>query len=394
MTQLLHQLGHRYQWSLSSIMEDNTGDGAILGPRYMEPAKLNGISESLRKTSLFDPQFFLPNTVVGKLKDYSFFPSVLSGSFSTTDWSVSSASDCAKRCIEFQSTNGFGGIIIPTRFYEGMPSNFTTNQESQFVCPFLNSIDSLNVKKPVYLQLILTDQMLKDKAYTTQILNWITSFPKLSGIYLIIYVHNRAKQIADVDLLIGILNFIRALKIAGMAVVVGYTNTESVLLLCADPDAVTMGAYENLRMFSLRAFENQENDNRGHGPNARIYIPRLFDWIEHQYIGAISRVVENIDDYIGNDSYRMQMFEPTYNWHFAKSEPYKHYFKAFTAQFRQFARLTGTPLVDKVLTECQNAYNEFDRLRKSGIILPSGNAGEHIAAWITAINLWRQEVGL
>lgn len=390
MTLLLHQLGHRYQWSIASIAEDNAGDGVIIGPRYMEPSKVANIPYSLRYRSLFDPQFFLPNTAAGKLREYAFFPDILSDGFSTAEWSTDSASECADRCLEFQLSMEFGAVVIPTRFYEGMPSNFITDQESQFVHPFLSSVERLGVDTAVYLQLILTDQMLKDQTYKAEILNWITSFPELSGVYLIVHVHNRTKQISDIDLLIGLLNFISVLKRVGMCIVIGYTNTESLLLLCAEPDAVTMGSYENLRMFSLRAFEDQDGSTT-RGPSARIYIPRLLDWVEHQYIGAIARVVSNLDDYIGNDSYRMRMFQPTYNWHFTKPEPYKHYFKSFSDQFHRLQASSGNSPVDRILAECQQALNDFEALRESGIVFPPGSGGEHLANWITAINLWRRE---
>ncbi|MEW6172244.1 MAG: hypothetical protein AB1510_04150 [Bacillota bacterium] len=388
MTSLLHQLGHRYQWSLLSILEENSGDGVIVGPRYMGPETVSQIPHTLRARSLFDPQFFLPNTARGKLQDYSFFPDVLSGGYSTTDWNTGIALDCASRCLEFQRAFGFSALVIPTRFYEGMPSEFIPNQENQFVIPFLQSIEGSRINLPVYLQLILTDQMLRDETYRTGILNWATSFPELDGIYLIYHVHNRQKQIGNIDFLMGLMNFIAALKNANMAVFVGYTNTESILLLCAGPDAVTMGSYENLRMFGLRSFE-KENGSVTRGPNARVYIPRLMDWVDYQYIGAIGRVVGNIDEYIDDDNYRIRMFEPFYNWHFTKPEPYKHYFKSFTQQFQRIASSSDRELLENVAYECQQALEEFRVLRSSGIVFPPGNGGEHLASWMTVINLWR-----
>jgi hypothetical protein len=393
MTQLLHQLGHQYQWNLQSHQNDHTGDGVIVGPRYMDPDKLSGIPYILRKQSFFDPQFFLPNSARGKLQKYSFFPDVLAGGFTTTEWSPVVSSECANGCVEFQRSMGFGSVVIPTRFYEGMPSDYISKQEHQFVTPFLACIGDLKLEVPVYLQLILTDQMLKDKPYREQILNWVTSFPEVSGVYLIYHVHNRQKQIGDIDLLMSLMSFISALKAANMSVVVGYTNAESALLLCAGPDAVTMGSYENLRMFNLRSFEEADGSVR-RGPNARVYIPRLLEWVEYQYIGAIRRVVGDIDEYIGDDSYRMSMFEPKYNWHFTKREPYMHYFKSFTMQFQRLSSPTDGTLIDKVLAECQQAHNEFRNLREKGVVFPSGSGGEHIAGWITTINLWRREAGI
>lgn len=393
MKRILHQLGHRYQWSLSSIETDDTGDGVIIGPRYMSPEKVREIPLDVRTQSLFDPQFFLPHSAIGKLREYSFFPEILAGGFSTTEWTPNTSIDCAKKCIEFQNSIDLNALIIPTRFYEGMPSDFISNQESQFVVPFLESISQLGDSHQSYLQLILTDQMIKDSSYRTSLLNWATSYPELSGIYLLVHVNNRMKQLCDIDLLLALLNFIAALKTAGMSVIIGYTNTESILLLCSEPDAVTMGSYENLRMFNLRSFREQKSSII-RGPHARIYIPRLLAWVQYQYIGAIERVVDNLDDYIGEDSYRMRMFKPTYNWHFTKSEPYMHYFKTFASQYKHLSSSSGSALLDNVLNVCKQAQNEFAALRDSGVVFPAGSGGEHLASWITVLNLWRREVGL
>lgn len=389
MTRLYHQLGHRFQWSLASIRTDDTGEGVIVGPRYMAPAKVCDIPTSLRRNSLFDPQFFLPNSARGKLPEYSFFPHVLSGGFTTGEWTSEMARSCAESCLAFQSSHQFSAIVIPTRFYEGMPGNFVSSQEEQFVVPFLQSIEHSGLTGgPVYLQLILTDQMVKDEEYRADILNWITSYTELDGIYLIYHVHNRQKQITDIDFLIGILQFVGALKHAGLSVVVGYTNTESVLLLSVGPDALTVGSYENLRMFNLRSFE-EPAESRMRGPTPRVYVPRLLQWIEYQYVGAIGRVVNDLGDYLEDNEYRVRMFEPTYNWHFTKPEPYRHYFSSFARQFRRLGSSSPAAAVDVILAECQHAAREYEALNEAGLVFPPDSSGAHLASWITALNLWR-----
>ncbi len=389
MTALFHQLGHRFQWSLDSLTDEGTGDGAIIGPRYMDRSCVTRLPDAIRTVSLFDPQFFLPQSAQGKLSTYPFFPQVIAGGFATTEWDETLGDRCAQECLRFQDECAFGSLVIPGRFYDGMPSDFVERQETQFVRPFMEAAERLGLRRPILLQLIVTDQMLRDERYQADLLNWVTSFPELAGVYLIYHVHNRRKQIDDIDFLIGVLQFCRSLKQADLRVVVGYTNTEAILLSCVEVDVVSMGAYENLRMFSTTAFEERDESPR-RGPNARVYIPRLLQWVEYPYLGAIRRVVPDIDAYIHDNEHRVEMFSPIYNWHFTKPHPYKHFFGAFADQFRRICSTTGALRIDAVVQECERAIQEYDQLSRSGLVFDPESAGTHIPRWLTALNLWRR----
>jgi hypothetical protein len=370
-------------------VEQQTGDGVIIGPRYIERTKVQALQANIRQSAFFDPQFFLPQSSQGKLPTYTFFPQVIAGGFSTTEWNDDLQLRCSEACILFQQECDFKYLIIPLRFFEGMPSDFIEKQERHFVNPFLETAMRLHVTKPILLQLIVTDQMIREDQYRTDLLNWITSYPGIQGIYLIYHVHNRRKQIDDIDFIIPLLGFCASLKAAGMKVFVGYCNTEALLLVAAGVDAVTMGAYENLRMFNVTAFSERE-DTVIRGPNARVYIPKLLQWVEYPYVGAIRRVVSNIDDYIEDNDHRVAMFSPTYNWHFTKPDPYMHYFVAFSRQLRRLCNLNGDARIDAILAECTQAISEYDRLYQEGIVFDTDSAGTHISRWITALNLWRR----
>jgi len=53
MIKIFHQLGHRYKWSMDSLVESNTGDGVIIGPRYMDYEKVAALPTGLRESSFF-----------------------------------------------------------------------------------------------------------------------------------------------------------------------------------------------------------------------------------------------------------------------------------------------------------------------------------------------------
>jgi hypothetical protein len=390
MTQLFHQLGHRSNWSIDSIDVQGTGDGLIIAPRSMEMQKVMALPETVRRKSFFDPQYFLPHSDKGKLSSYPFFPNVVADGFSTSEWDQTLAIRSATECVEFQASCDFKFIIIPTRFIEGMPRNYIDRQQSLFVHPFIEAYSRANIKKPLILELILTDQMLKDNRFRNDILNWVTGSQAISGVYLIYYINPRNKQIRDIEFLITVLLFIQSLKQAGMIAIVGYTNTESIPLLAANPDILTMGSYENLRMFNISTFENSDDQRRG--PNARIYVAKLLQWIEHQYIGAISRLVGSIDDYIDDNEHRITMFQPSYKWHFTRPDPYKHYFISFSNQFRRLNEYNGRERLEVLKMECINALSEFNNLKDRGLVVDNESNEVHVASWINALNFFEKEI--
>jgi len=387
MTQLFHQLGHRYKWNIESFSTENTGNGLIIAPRYMSYDYVNSMNRQLKRNSIFDPQFYLPNSDRGYLQTYPFFPNVLAEGFSTAEWNVELAKQSAEDCLAFQNDCDFQYIVIPTR-YHSTPSDFIELQTNLFVEPFLNVYSSKRYDKPCLLQLILTDNMLKDEQNRNDLLNWITGLENIAGVYLIYYLSPRHKQIDDIDFLISVMLFIRALKVAKMTIVLGYLNTESIPLLVCDPDIVTMGSYENLRMFSLRSFQEAESEQRG--PNARIYVSKLLQWIDHQYIGIISKKVEDPKGFFDDTEYRVAMFQPTYNWHFSKSEPYKHYFVSFAREFERLLSCNASNRFSTIQDECRKAIQYYEYFDKNGIIFEQDSSGRHISYWLTALNQYKK----
>ena len=210
--EIYHQLGFRFQWNFQSIEEDDTGHGVILAPRYMERDKIETLKNKVKKKALFDPQFFLPDTDRGHLCSYEFFPCVAGDGFETTEYVDNFAFDCAERCIDFQLKNNFRYIIIPTRYKTGMPTDFIKSQENQFIKPFLKAIRKMEVVKDIFIQLILNDDMIKDEEYSSDLLNWITGYDDIAGVYLITEVASRSKQIKDIEYLFSYLRFINALN--------------------------------------------------------------------------------------------------------------------------------------------------------------------------------------
>jgi hypothetical protein len=385
-----HQLGHNYKWNLKSILFDMSGDGLIVGPRYLPKKRAQKISSETGKVTLFDPQFYIPGTSRGHLATYDFYPDVLAEGFSTAGYEGEIAQEGAARCLAFQDAGNFDAMIVPTRYVEGSPSNFTQAQTELFVRPFIDNYVSSGYERPLLLQVIINDLMLKDDLWMAGLLNWATSFDEIQGIYLIFKRDIAQKQIVDVGVLLGMMRTVSALRKSGLEVIVGYVNIEALLLSLAGPTAVATGSYENLRMFSLRAFEDQD-DRKQQGPTPRVYSPLLCQWIEYPYVDAMRQLGVAVEDIFGESSYRVEMFEPTFEWNFNKPQLYQHYFLVFLEQLHRLDHLDSRERCLAVMAILRAAMTAYEELSGSGLVFSPSSSGDHLPLWATVVNIFAKE---
>lgn len=389
--EIYHQVGHNFKWNLDSIRDDSTADGLIIGPRSVERPKVENLDPKTRRKAIFDPQFFLPDLPKGHLDTYDFFPDIAANGFETDDFADGSADTSAKGCVGFQLANDFRCVTIPTRYLPGMPSEFIESQTRLFVTPFLEACNALGCEKPIILQLVLNDNMVKDKEYAADLLNWVTGIGGVSGVYLITETSSLSKQVKDSDYLYCLLRFISALGENDLKVILGYLNTESILLSLAHPRAVTMGAYENTRSFHIRTF--QPSTGRQQGPRPRLYISRALQWIDRGYHGAIIRRFPGSGALFNVNKYQALMFKPTFKWHFTKPELYKHHFLELSRQLRQISSTLARERFKLVSSMIEEAMEVFEKIRNVGIVLDGDNDGSHLPAWMTAANEFGRDEG-
>lgn len=390
-TKIIHQLGHRYCWNFDSYQNDGVGDGFIIAPSHMERNYVERLSDEIKNTSFFDPQFFLPNTRVRKLPSYDFFPDVISSGFTTQEFTLRHANQCAVDCLIFQNSQDFEMQIIPTRHFTGLPLNFVEQQDQLFVQPFISGLQSIHSTKPVLLQLIINENMIKNEEYSNRLLNWITHIREITGVYLIADINPRRKQLVDIDFLYRYMKFIDALKNNDLFVMLGYLNIESLLLLLADPDAVTIGSYDNLRMFKIKDFEPKDNKPI-RAPSPRIYSSQLLQLIQSNYLGAIQRVANGEFD-IDDSKYKVSIFEPTFNWHFHQPILYKHFFLVFSEQLRIICALSGQERYNKINELINNSIHLNRLIEERGVTMDDDSNGSHLAPWQTVANLFSADKG-
>ncbi len=382
-----HQTGFRDNWNRESYL-NGTGDGLIYSPINIDADKLLGIDSTLKTNGFLDPQLYLLNEAKGTLHTYPYFPGNLKPDFSTPDLDNSNL-QIARLCVDYQLENDFKYLVIPTRYNEDNPTSYFIQSTEFFVLPFCDYVRENKINKTILLSVIVKPIMLSDEEKRNEVLNWITSHQQVDGVYLIFENNFNSKQIKDFEYLLNTLRFIRVLKENQMEVHIGYTNTEAILYSIAMPDSISIGSYENLRSFGIKRFQDVENTPM-RAPNARLYSSKLFQWIDYQYIDAMKSLLPSYEDYFDDSEFKPLMFKPEFKWHFAKPEPYKHYFFVFDNQIKAIPQ-DQNDRIEKIKEDFRTAINLFSNI-ENVVFLDDNSNGSHLPTWLNVINAYQREL--
>lgn len=379
-----HQVGHYSNWNRSSFISDKCGDGLILSPVHQNFASVSSLDAGIKAHCLFDPQYYLPNSPKAKLATYPFFPQQISGGFHTKDFHLL-ALESAKGCIAFQVEQGFEGVVIPARFIDQMATKYFEQQEDYTVVPFLKAASDLGIASPIYLTLPLTAAMLEDEGFRTQLLNWVTGFPEISGLYTLVNDERKSKQIRSADLLFAYMEFLQHAAQSGLIVIAGHLNTESVLLTMIDGITLTFGSFENTRMFSLDKFIESDEERRA--PKSRIYLPALLNWIQFDQAMEIRKDAPDLWAKIyTSTSYADEVIARGFEPHFNQPDLYKHHFMCLYRQLKHLGSFAIRERFSLIREHIKAAMMYYDEIEEIPLDLDPHGSNGHLQPWLDALN--------
>lgn len=376
-----HQVGHNSNWNVDSFEKDGCGDGLILSPVHQAPSVIERLSEATRSASIFDPQFYVPSSQKPKLLQYDFFPESVSTSGFATVTFESLVKDAAEKCISFQREMGFRRLAVPTRFLDQMYSNYVDRQRAFSVDAFMENVGST---EEVCLILAVTGAMIEDEGFRTRLLSWITAYPNVMELCLNYFVPRDTKQICDPNFLIACHRLGQEMKGIGLDLTWGHQNTEALLMTAQGQVGVSIGSFENTRIFSTDKFIVTDEDRRG--PKARVYVKGLLNWIQFEQAKEIrtklpalwSKVFESTQY---SEEAFAQTLEPTFN----QSPLYKHYFLNMSSEIESVAKI---PVVDRkkyLRDRIEYAQVAYAQIGKS-MQLERHGQGLHLEHWLKAVD--------
>lgn len=324
---------------------------------------------------MFDPQFYLPSSQKPKLLAYPFFPESVGGGFKTSTFGAH-AIEVARQCFDFQIGLGFRRVVVPTRFIDQLYSDYVERQRTFTVDAFLEVAGDT----PLALTLPVTAAMIEDRAFRTRLLNWTTSYPTVDHVYLL-YQHARdTKQVADAAFLRSAHDFCAEVQGTGLTLTVGYTNLECLLFSPLDGIELTVGAFENTRMFSVDKFLVSEDERRG--PKARIYLPGLLNWVQfgdaqqiRQKSPKVWRAAYSETDHA--EQALSQAIEPTFN----QPPLYKHYFQLMHGEFSLLSDMTRGQRIGHLRDRVERARRLYEQLAQDNVYLERHGQGTHLPSW-------------
>ncbi|WP_421908259.1 hypothetical protein [Methanolacinia petrolearia] len=188
------------------------------------------------------------------------------------------------------------------------------------------------------------------------------------------------------------LKFIDVLSQNEFEVILGYLNSESILLSLANPSILTIGTFENKRCFDFKNYENMDEHPTIQGPKPRVFIPELLNWIKYPYI---LRLLEKMPEFrvkVGNNECSEIMFDHYYKEGPNKKEPYLHYLVEGSRQLREINNRDDKERYQYISNLIQTAIEGYSEIEKKGIVLEPG-IDSHLRPWLTAANLFAEEKG-
>lgn len=380
-----HQVGHNSKWNLDGFRDDKCGSGLIFSPVHQHKPSVESTEDEIKQSSIFDPQYYLPSSQKPKLATYPFFPEAISGDgFSTINFN-SLALKSAELCIDFQLEQKFSKIVIPLRYLDQMYPDYIERQEAFSLNPFLEAISKKQVDKEILLTLPVTSHMVESQAFRNQILNWITKYPEIHGIYLIASFERESKQIQSAEYLFALLEFVSEIRKAGLSVLMGYQNTESLLFTLVEGVSLAIGTFENTRIFSIDKF--LVNDEERRGPKPRIYLSGLLNWVQFDQAKILKSTAPALWDKVYTptdyaDATLAKLIDPTFN----QPALYKHHFLCVTKQIATLGSLGMAERYKLLRTWITNAKSSYAQIEKVPLLIEKHGDHSHLEPWIKAID--------
>lgn len=385
-----HQCGHNDIWNFDSFNKDSIGEGLILAPKMQNTKKIKNFEEKIKKCSFFDPQFYYPRSKEKKFERFDFFPNVITEGYSTVNYEEL-CYESASKCIEFQLNENYEFIVIPTIVYEETPINYLIKIRELYIQPFISEIIKKNIKaKKVLLTVVIKDSQAENEEFLNELLNLITNYNEIDGIYLVPYFKGTGKRLNDIEYIFNLLKIINILKENDLYVHLAYTDIEGLIFTLADIDSVSIGTFENLRRFKLENFKERDPNKFNNTPNKRIYSKKLYQWIDMNYIGVLEEL-EVFEGLFEENNYVDYEKATDREWNFKNPEVYKHYLCSIYNQYKKLP-IVYEERYEFLISELKKAIEINNIIDRSGILLDNNSNGDHLYKWVTAINKYHKYI--
>lgn len=245
-----HQMGHHSE-NLLRDPELSVYRGAILSPVNYT---LQDVVEQVASApagfdTIFDPQFYYPNSERGHLRQWSYFSSdVDTQDLSSTEWWRATVDRIVASCDVVKPTAVCSPAVVPRAYTDEYFARLVE------VGALLCERAAATKLRPIQTAIIgLDDIATPGRAQT---IASILTATKCRQIYLIFLgIVEPRRELVHPETLKGAMRLIAALRQANMSVLVGFCSSDVMLWKAAGADAVATGKFFNLRRFTSARFD-------------------------------------------------------------------------------------------------------------------------------------------
>jgi len=251
------QFGYGMKNIVIDLSKEWNGVTSILSPRDISPDQLIKWSKEFQKHNvecLFDPQCYFPKCDHKNLIQYDYWNRSLSTNLgSDVDYETS----LIKNIAYYNSLINSKEIIIPA-----IMRKYTEDWFKQWKANSIKLVKAsrkLKIRKSLLLTLALPADLLSQREdYIEQLIDTAGKLD-VDGFYIIAEPPAKQYLVENPLWLSNLMQLCAGLKLQNKKVIVGYANHQLLCLSAAKVDAIASGTYLNVRRFSNK-FEDQEDE--------------------------------------------------------------------------------------------------------------------------------------
>lgn len=377
-----YQFGDRSQKMVLEQLDHGLAVGAILSPRDLKPAGLADYANQYRQKGvdvLIDPQFYIPESTVGKLTEYAInqkYRQSISGLGDLTDDDLG---DLAKELAELNKLVGAAAIVAPAVLYEaGRPDIVELN--ARLFSAAKTAAQSLSI--PVYATVPLGGSVTQDDTTTDSALASATNVAADGWYFAFEFEDGRIP--ADINRIGRYLRSGLRLALTGKPCLHAFAGPLGLLSFATAATGVAVGHSQNLWQFNRTRW--LPTDAQGGGGDAP---PRFFStalWGTIVYPDELALCAPAVRKQIVVKSPYSAMvsvdspFAPWDRW-----ESNKHLLYMLTSEYKKLSEVKGgrsaAAAAKKIL---DGAVALHGTIAGAGIALKD-NANAYQGNWLTAL---------
>lgn len=349
--------------NLSLELISKWGNGTvILSPVNMQEDKIEQFSKNIEHIGggvMFDPQMFYPKEGHLKLQEYSYWPN---GNSTVTNGDESYKID--REILKINNAINSKAIILPGKEM----NEYTAENNIQWMKNSANYFKSKTVK-PLFGTLCLCSETIRNSDSIELLVDKIKQIP-VDGYYIIPRPANDEYIISDQLWMLGFLKLLTCLKLAGKAIIVGYSNHQGLLYSLANVDAIASGTFMNTRSFLPSKFKYPKTDDIKH-KSTWYYLPTAFTEYKATTLDvAMQRGYLNNFQPQGTFSniYSSMLFNGAVpsSTNYSESNSFKHYLFCLNKQCEILTKNSYTETFDSYEFMLNNSENMIKYLKRLG----------------------------